>query len=236
MDLKNIHGPDTTTKTVEVQLADSNCAETPALDTKFRHELEVVSKRLFPDAEFKEGKGIILPCQNSFNDCLFHAALYQAHVISPEMEEGTMIKLRPHPCDWQRDAARLRSYFLFLVYSEMKYKGAALPDLSIAYAEWNGRYGAVREVCSATLRSAHMKRCRLCVVQPRYWVAYKNFEKGVEFRSPRHPTPFFPGMILLFSLNTCERRKGRFGKDGNGPVEHGKNGALHVHRVLARKH
>jgi hypothetical protein len=236
MDLKNIHGPVTTTKTVEVQLADSNCAETPALDTKFRHELEVVSKRLFPDAEFKEGKGIILPCQNSFNDCLFHAALYQAHVISPEMEEGTMIKLRPHPCDWQRDAARLRSYFLFLVYSEMKYKGAALPDLSIAYAEWNGRYGAVREVCSATLRSAHMKRCRLCVVQPRYWVAYKNFEKGVEFRSPRHPTPFFPGMILLFSLNTCERRKGRFGKDGNGPVEHGKNGALHVHRVLARKH
>jgi hypothetical protein len=35
MGLKNIDGTDTTTKTVEVQLADSNCVQAPALNTKF---------------------------------------------------------------------------------------------------------------------------------------------------------------------------------------------------------
>jgi hypothetical protein len=54
-----------------------------------------------------------------------------------------------------------------------------------------------------------MKRCRLCVVHTRYWQAYRDRLKLVEFRSPRYPIPFFPGMILLFSLNACERRKGR---------------------------
>ena len=114
MDLKNIHGPDTTTKTVEVQLADSNCVRAPELNPKFRGCLMKVSKLLFPDAEFTERKGLKLPLQNSFNDCLFHTAYYQAHVINPLVQDGT-IKLRPFPSNWRRVAARLRSYFLFLV-------------------------------------------------------------------------------------------------------------------------
>jgi hypothetical protein len=153
MDLKNTDGPDTTTKIVEVQLADSNCARAPELNTKFRDCLMEVSKQLFPGAEFKEIKGLKLPPQNSFNDCLFHTAYYQAHVINPLMEDGT-IKFRPRPGNWQRDAARLRSYFLLLVYREMQIKGAALQDLSEAYAEWNRDNRAAREVRSATLRSA----------------------------------------------------------------------------------
>jgi hypothetical protein len=239
MDVKNC--PDTKTQTVDVLLADSNCSETPALDPKYRNSLIEVSKQLFPAAEFGVCKGLRLPPQNAYNDCLFHTAHYQAHVINPLIEDGT-VKFRPRPRDWQRDAARLRSYFLFLVYREMKSKGAALADLSAAYAEWNqqqqgqnskrksvssvssgvqapgpGREakrrradtGAAGEVVSATLRSADMGRCRLAVVHTRYWEAYRDLLKLVEFRSPRHPIPFSPGMILLLSLNALERRKGR---------------------------
>ena len=54
-----------------------------------------------------------------------------------------------------------------------------------------------------------MNRCRLAVVHTRYWEAYRDLLKLVEFRSPRHPIPFSPGMILLLSLNALERRKGR---------------------------
>jgi hypothetical protein len=60
----------------------------------------------------------------------------------------------------------------------------------------------------ATLRSADMVRCRL-VVHTRHWEAYRDLLKLVEFRSPRHPISFSPGMILLLSLNAYERRKGR---------------------------
>ncbi len=43
------------------------------------------------------------------------------------------------------------------------------------------------------LRSADMGRCRLAVVHTRYWEAYRNLLKLVEFRSPLHLIPFFPG-------------------------------------------
>jgi hypothetical protein len=51
--------------------------------------------------------------------------------------------------------------------------------------------------------------CCLAVVHTRYWEAYRDLLKLVEFRSPHHPIPFFPCMILLLSLNACEWRKGR---------------------------
>jgi hypothetical protein len=54
-----------------------------------------------------------------------------------------------------------------------------------------------------------MDRCRLAVVRTRYWKAYRDRLKLVEFRSPRQTIPFFTGMILLFSLNAAERRKER---------------------------
>jgi hypothetical protein len=62
---------------------------------------------------------------------------------------------------------------------------------------------------STPLRSADMHRCRLAVVRTRYWEAYRDRLKLVEFRSPRQTIPFFTGMILLFSLNAAERRKER---------------------------
>ena len=238
--MRTKNGPYTKTTTVDVLLADSNCSKTPVLDPKFRDGLRGVSKQLFPAAIFGEAKGLRLPAQNSFNDCLFHSLYYQAHVINPlVMEDGT-IRFRPHPRDCQRDAARLRSYFLFIVYCEMKSKGAALTDLSAAYAEWNQQQrgqnsskrksvssvssgvqapgpggeakrrrtdrGAAGEVVSATLRSSDMGRCRLAVVHTRYWEAYRDLLKLVEFRSPRFPIPFSPGMILLLSSEEREDR------------------------------
>ena len=235
------HGPDQENTTVEVRLADSRSDKTPALDPNFRKGLMDVSNKLFPGVEFREASGLKLPTQNSFNDCLFHTALFQAHAINPQKEHDGTVKLHPSRRYWQREAARLRSYFLFLVYREMQTKGAVgLPDLREAYADWtrqqheqtsakrktassgeqapgSGREakrhrvgrGAAGDVGSATLRSADMVRCRLAVVHTRYWEAYRDRLKLVEFRSPRHPIPFFPGMILLFSLNACERRKGR---------------------------
>ncbi len=69
-----------------------------------------------------------MPSQNGFNDCCFHTAYYQAQTI--EEHHG------PPSREWPRHAARLRSYFLFLVYQEMKGKGAALPELGEAIGAW----------------------------------------------------------------------------------------------------
>ena len=244
--------PDQAVQAVEAQLADSNCEKKPALDPAYRSHLENVVKRLFPGAEFMEKPGFSVPRQNSSNDCLFHTALFQVHAISPAVGPDGVVRLHPHPDQWQRDAARLRSYFLLLVYREMQSKGARLPDLSAAHAEWTSQQhghnaskrklemipevataakqskesgpggevkrracgGAARlersgEGVDAKLRSADMGRCRLAVVHKSYWEAYRDLKKLVEFRSPRQTIPFFPGMIMLLSLNACERRKGR---------------------------
>jgi hypothetical protein len=50
---------------------------------------------------------------------------------------------------------------------------------------------------------------RLTVVHTCFWEAILAIEKLVEFRSPRQPVQFFPGLRLLFSLNAAERKKGR---------------------------
>jgi hypothetical protein len=68
---------------------------------------------------------------------------------------------------------------------------------------------AVGEAGAPALRSVDMDRCRLAVVHTQYWEAYRALLKLVEFRSPRQTIPFIHGMILLLSLNACERRKGR---------------------------
>ena len=54
-----------------------------------------------------------------------------------------------------------------------------------------------------------MSICRLTVVHTCFWEAILAIEKLVEFRSPRQPVQFFPGLRLLFSLNAAERKKGR---------------------------
>ena len=59
------------------------------------------------------------------------------------------------------------------------------------------------------LRSADMHLCRIAVVHKRFWKAYRDRLKLVEFRSPYQLIRFFYGMILLLSMNAAERRRGR---------------------------
>ena len=114
---------------VQVRLADSNHGgKTPRLDEDYRGKLAKVSSQLFPEAEFKEVGGVLVPAQNTFNDCCFHTAYYQAQTI--DCRHG------PPAREWQRHAARLRSYVLFLAYKEMTLKGAALHELGTAYETW----------------------------------------------------------------------------------------------------
>ena len=54
-----------------------------------------------------------------------------------------------------------------------------------------------------------MNLCRITVVHTRFWKSIHNLLKLVEFRSPRQKIPFVHGMVLLFSLNAAERRKGQ---------------------------
>jgi hypothetical protein len=51
--------------------------------------------------------------------------------------------------------------------------------------------------------------CRLTVIHTHFWEAIEALLKLVEFRSPRQSIPFFPVLLLLFSLNAAERRTGR---------------------------
>ena len=102
--------------------------------------------------------------------------------------------------------------FLYRLQSDNTAFEEAFPDGGAAIADGGAATPASLERSGegvdAALRSADMARCRLAVVHTRYWEAYRNLLKLVEFRSPRHLIPFFPGMILLFSLNAHERRKG----------------------------
>jgi hypothetical protein len=222
-----------------VQLADYNPTAAPVLDAHYLECLKIAVSQLFPGipgSAFREEPGLKLPPQDSFNDCFFHTALFQANVINPCRGEDGQTNLRPHRNDWKRDAARLRSYVLFIFYCQMHDRGADLPELKTAYLTWTQQQQP--PACSSrkrrgfptpdsnsdshsesarrsrlrggpALRSEDMNRCRLAVVHTRYWEAYINLEKGVEFRSPRQPIHFFPGMILLLALNANERRKGR---------------------------
>jgi hypothetical protein len=74
-----------------------------------------------------------------------------------------------------------------------------------------GRAGpeASSQGSGAVLRSTDMHRCCLAVVHTSHWEAYARLRKLVEFRSPRQTVPWFPGMVLLLSLNATERRTGR---------------------------
>jgi hypothetical protein len=128
--------PDGTVFEVNVHLADSNGSSTPAINQQHLSSLENASKRLFPGAVFKEVAGVNLPQQNAFNDCCFHCALSLANSINPHKGDSGEHRLRPHPNHWQRDAARLRSYALFIFYSQMYKNGADLQDLRAAFSTW----------------------------------------------------------------------------------------------------
>ena len=110
--------PDKTCHRVEVQLADYNPNPTakPALDEQYLACLKIAASQLFPGSAFKQAPGLKLPPQDSFNDCFFHTALFQANAINPFKGQDGQTNLRPHPNDWRRDAARLRSYVLFIFY------------------------------------------------------------------------------------------------------------------------
>ncbi len=74
-----------------------------------------------------------------------------------------------------------------------------------------GRAWAEASSQGAVIRSTNLHICRLAVVHTHHWEAYARLLKLVEFRSPRQTIPFFPGMLLLLSLNAAERRTGLSG-------------------------
>ena len=129
MDLKRDGTQEVTA--VEVLLADSNarCKNAPALDRAYIGKLQTVSAQLFPGATFREGTGVDVPRQATM-DCLFHTAFYQVNTISGHTMDSPPTRF------WPVQAGRLRSYFLCIVYQEMRGNGAELPKLTDAYAAW----------------------------------------------------------------------------------------------------
>ena len=120
---------------VEVLLADSNWdsktgSKTPALDREYLDNMQTVSAQLFPGAAFREGTGVKVP-QQATMDCAFHTGLYLVNTIS-----GHKMDESPPSRFWPVYAGRLRSYFLCIVYKEMRSKGANLPELREAHGAW----------------------------------------------------------------------------------------------------
>ena len=53
-----------------------------------------------------------------------------------------------------------------------------------------------------------LTHCRLTVVAKKYWDAFSKREKLVEFRSGNQTVALTEGMLLLFSMNASQRRRG----------------------------
>ena len=62
--------------------------------------------------------------------------------------------------------------------------------------------------CLDPARCVDLAHCRLTVVAKNYWVAYSEQKKLVEFRSGNQTVALTEGMLLLFSMNASERRRG----------------------------
>ena len=57
-------------------------------------------------------------------------------------------------------------------------------------------------------RCVDLTHCRLTVVAKKYWDAFSKREKLVEFRSGNQTVALTEGMLLLFSMNASQRRRG----------------------------
>ncbi len=94
---------------------------------------------------------------------------------------------------------------------------AVLKDLTISTycpprpappAPQEGVDPALASSCLDSQRCVDLKHCRLTVVAKNYWVAYSQQKKLVEFRSGNQTIALTEGMLLLFSMNASERRRG----------------------------
>ena len=101
---------------IVVRLADSNRKdpENASLDPDVRRLMEDTVTPLFQTCAFEDGKGVKMPQQDSFNNCLFHSILYQNSFIA-----GVNLNtVRIH-----QEAAQLRCYTVLLLREEMRWKG-----------------------------------------------------------------------------------------------------------------
>ena len=96
---------------IVVRLVDSNRKdpENASLDPYVRRLMEDTVTPLFQTCAFEDGKGVKMPQQDSFNNCLFHSILYQNSFIAG-VELSTV---RIH-----QEAAQLRCYTVLLLREE----------------------------------------------------------------------------------------------------------------------